>query len=185
MQYFDSDSQQSTSVNQTQDLQQQLIDEFIARQKARVTVFGTATELLFFVTCQIGSASLALCLFQYAVSVWFTCLLCSVLAWLPLLTQVSDFSFTITSDGWEFTFMGSYFRAIFKFVFGVGVVSVSISARHKELNDTIAAIEETYRTIQQIEQPQVVNFLPPITGQIILFSVAIVAIGYFIDRIKR
>lgn len=185
MPYLDSDSTDNNQTDTAQDLHQQLIEEFVGRQKARVTVLNTATELLFFVSCQICSASLALYLFQYAVSVWFTCLLCSVIAWLPLLSQVSDFSFTVGSDGWEFVFMGSYFKAIFKFVFGVGVVSISITAVKKELTDTVQAISETYRTIQQIEQPQVKDFLPPITGQIILFSVAIVSIGYLIDRLKK
>ena len=171
----------NTSVN----LEDELIRNFVETQKARLALYKTFTEFAFFAGCQILSAALAINLFNYAVSLWFTCLLCLIISWLPLIGNLANISIKVSSEGWEFVIMSDYIQALFKFVIGVGVTSVTIYKLSSELTETNKAIQETYTELNRLQNPNIVNFLPPLTGQILLLSVSIVAIGYFIDKLKK
>lgn len=163
-------------------LQDQLVEKFVERQEARIKVGQLTQEVLFFVGCQVASASLAIILFKWAVIMHMTALLCLTIAWLPLLSQMSEFSFNISDSGWSFTFMGSYFKVIFKFVFGVGVVSLTIHQLNQELVSTTQAIAKTMQEIKEAEYPTIGNYLPPYTGTILLVAIVIVSLGYFWDK---
>ncbi|NEP01240.1 MAG: hypothetical protein F6K58_21795 [Symploca sp. SIO2E9] len=176
---FNSETAQAGSFNQ------EFITEYIHNQRIKVQTRKNLEEFLFFLACQVVSASLALVLFQYALSFWMTVWLCQLIAWLPSLTSLGELSFEKTTDGWQIKIMKRPITTIIKFITSVGLVSVSIWTVHSELEQTDQAIRETYKIIKQYENPNPVDFLPPQAGTYILSSIAIVGTLFLLKGLRN
>lgn len=164
----------------------QFIEEYIQTQKARIQTRRLIEEMLFFASCQVASASLALILFQYAVTVAFTTWLCLFVAWIPSLSSLTEVHFQKLEDGWTLKIMNRPITTLIKFVGSVGIVTFTIYSIAYEINDTVDQINAVYAEIQQYEHPRVEHFLPPYFFPMLLVSVGIVMLfGYvkaFRDR---
>lgn len=152
----------------------EFIQEYIETQKARIKTRQLIQEMLFFASCQVASASLALILFQYAVQILFTTWLCLFVAWIPSLNNLAEVHFQKTEDGWSLKIMNRPIITLIKFVSSVGIVTVTVYGISREITDTANQILAVYAEIDQYEQPQIQNFLPPYLPQVLLGSMGIV-----------
>lgn len=162
----------------------EFLEEFIHNQKTKIQTRKNIEDFLFFIACQVGSASLALLLFQYAVSFWFVFLLCQLVAWLPSFSGMDGVNLKKTQDGWEFTLMNRPFSTVIKFVSGAAFAGFGVYQIHQELLYTEAQIEQVYREIQIHESPTVWDFLPPYTGTYLLAGVGVMALVMLIRKIQ-
>jgi hypothetical protein len=155
----------------------QFIEEYIQTQKAKIQTRKLIQEMLFFASCQVASASLAIILFQFAVQVLFTTWLCLFVAWIPSLSGLCEVSFQRTDEGWQLKIMNRPLVTIVKFVSGVAITTATIYSVTNELNHTVEQINQTYAEIQQYETPRIEQFLPPYFVPIVLAAIGIVLIG--------
>lgn len=172
------ENQESTE----KDFNEQFIQDFISTQKARIESRKILEEMLFFICCQVASASLATILFQYAVQVVFTTWLCLFVAWIPSLSSLGEVNFHKTEDGWSLQIMNRPLIAIIKFSTSVGLVTFSIYQTVNEIQETNEVLLDTYATIQRYEHPKPQDFLPPYFTQVVLASIGIVL---FISFLKN
>jgi hypothetical protein len=166
-------------------LTDQLLDDYIDQQKARIASRQLIQEMLFFASCQVASASLAVLLFQFAVEVVFTSWLCLFVAWIPSLNALCEVNFNRNEDGWTLKIMNRPLTAIIKFSMSVGIVTCTILKINHEINATNEAINAVYTEIERYETPNPSNFLPPFTAQAFFASVAIVGIVAIIRSWKN
>ena len=159
------------------DFDKQFIEDYIQTQKARIETRKLIQEILFFAACQVASASLAILLFQYAVQVVFTAWLCLFIAWIPSLANLGEVNLQKTEEGWTLRIMNKPIITLIKFISSVGIVTVTIYSIADELDETAKQITAVYNEIQQYEQPQIDQFLPPYFWQVILAAVAIVLLA--------
>lgn len=171
--------QEREENKESDSLTDQFIEEFIHTQKARLQTRKLIEEMLFFASCQVASASLALLLFQFAVTQIFTTWLCLFVAWIPSLSGLTEVSFQRTQEGWELKIMNRPITTIIKFTSSVAIVTLTIYSIAGELTDTINAINSVYTEIQNYERPQIEHFLPPLFIPVVLSAVAMVLLfGY-------
>lgn len=156
------------------DFNEQFVEEYILTQKAKVQTRKLIQEFLFFTSCQVASASLALILFQFAVNILFTTWLCLFLAWIPSLSSLSEVHFQKTEDGWTLQIMHRPIITLIKFCSAVGIVTVTIYSISNQITDTVNQIYAVYDEIQRYEQPRIDSFLPPYFPQVVLASIGIV-----------
>lgn len=159
------------------DFDKQFIEDYIQTQKARIETRKLIQEILFFAACQVASASLAILLFQYAVQVVFTAWLCLFIAWIPSLSNLGEVNLQKTEEGWTLQIMNKPIITLIKFISSVGIVTVTIYSIANELDETAKQITAVYNEIQQYEQPQIDQFLPPYFWQVILAAIAIVLLA--------
>lgn len=176
---FYSETPQPGSFNQ------EFLAEYIHNQRTKIQTRKNLSEFLFFLACHVVSASLALVLFQYALSFWMTVWQSQLIAWLPSLTSLGELSFEKTTDGWQIKIMKRPITTIIKFISSVGLVSVSIGTVHSELEQTDLAIRETYKIIREYENPNPVDFLPPQGGVYILSAYAIVGTLFLLKGLRN
>lgn len=169
----------SKPTNKIDEFPDKFIEEYIESQKAKIATRKLIQEMLFFASCQVASASLALVLFQFAVQVVFTTWLCLFVAWLPSLNGLTEVNFKKTDDGWNLNIMNKPIVTIIKFVSSIGIVSFTVYSVNSEITRTVNLITEVYTEIQQYEQPKLSNFLPPYLPQVVLASVGIVLLVKF------
>lgn len=172
--------QESDQESNSQDFNQQFIEDYIHTQKARIETRKLIQEMLFFTSCQIASATLAIILFQFAVQVVFTTWLCLFLAWIPTLSGLTEVNFQKTQDGWTLRIMNRPIITLIKFVSSVGIVTFTIYSISNEITQTANQINQVYTEIKQYEHPRVENFLPPYFPQVILASIGIVLLLGFV-----
>ena len=168
---FEQEESQELKVD---NFSEQLIEEYIQTQKARIETRKLIQEMLFFASCQVASASLAILLFQFAVQVVFTSWLCLFLAWIPSLSGLTEVNFQKTEQGWNLRIMNRPIITLIKFVSSVGIVTCTIYSISNEITNTANQINAVYTEIQQYEHPRVENFLPPLFPQVVLASIGIV-----------
>lgn len=174
------DEQETESKDGFTDL---FIEEYIHTQKARIQTRKLIEEMLFFASCQVASASLALILFQYAVTLVFTTWLCLFVAWIPSLSNLTEVHFQKLEDGWTLKIMNRPLTTLIKFVSSVGIVTSIIYSIATDLNETAEQIAATYAEIDRYEQPRLEQFLPPYFFPVLLMSVGIVLlVGHFKSR---
>lgn len=164
------ESQESIADN----FSEQLIEEYIQTQKARIETRKLIQEMLFFASCQVASVSLAILLFQFAVQVVFTSWLCLFIAWIPSLSGLTEVNFQKTEQGWNLRIMNRPIITLIKFVSSVGIVTCTIYSISNEITNTANQINAVYSEIQQYEHPRVESFLPPLFPQVVLASIGIV-----------
>jgi flagellar biosynthesis protein FlhB len=165
-------------------LTEQLLDKYIAAEEIRIQQRQLVQEMLFFVSCQVASASLAILLFQFAVEVAFTSWLCLFVAWMPSLNSLSEVHFNKTPEGWSLKIMNRPITAIFKFSASVAVVTFTILRVNNEIQQTEEAISRVYVEIERYESPIPATFLPSFVPQAFLASLAIVSIVAIIKSWK-
>lgn len=153
---------------------EQFIEEYIQTQKAKIQSRKLIQEMLFFASCQVASASLAIILFQFAVQVLFTTWLCLFIAWIPSLSGLCEVNFQRTQEGWQLKIMNRPIVTLIKFCSGVGITTCTIYSIANDIDHTVQQINATYGEIQQYESPQVDQFLPPYFLQVVLVSIGIV-----------
>lgn len=157
----------------------QFIEEYILTQKARIQTRKLIEEMLFFASCQVASASLALILFQYAVTIAFTTWLCLFIAWIPSLSNLTEIHFQKLEDGWTLKIMNRPITTLIKFCSSVGIVTFTIYSIAFDINETAEQINAVYSEIDQYEHPRMEQFLPPYFFPVLLMSVGIVLlVGY-------
>ncbi len=167
------------------DFTDQFIEDFIRSQKARLESRKLIEEFLFFSVCQVASASLALVLFQFAVTQLFTTWLCLFVAWIPSISSLTEINFNKTEDGWSLKIMNRPIITLIKFVSSVGIVSVTIYSIANEIQRTTEQINAVYAEIQAYEQPRIERFMPPFFWQVLLASVGIVLLFGFVKSLKE
>lgn len=160
------------------------VEEFIHTQKARLQTRKLIEEMLFFASCQVASASLALLLFQFAVTQVFTTWLCLFVAWIPSLSGLTEINFQKTEEGWSLKIMNRPIITIIKFASSVAVVTITIYSIANDLEQTIESFNAVYREIQTYERPQVENFLPPLFVPVLLASVGMVLVFGFVKGLR-
>lgn len=176
---------QEENQKQIQDFNELFIEDYIRTQKARIETRKLIQEMLFFASCQVASASLALVLFQFAVQVVFTTWLCLFIAWIPSLNGFCEVSFQKTEDGWNLRIMNRPIITLIKFVSSVGVVTCTIYSIAFEITKTANQINAVYADIQQYEHPRIEGFLPPYIPQVVLASIGIVLLFGFVKGFRR
>jgi hypothetical protein len=163
---------------------EQFIEDYIHTQKARIESRKLIEEMIFFVSCQVASASLALLLFQFAVEIVFTSWLCLFIAWIPSLSALTEVNFHKTEEGWTLKIMNRPLTTIIKFVTGVGITTVTILNIQNEIQTTNQFILDVYADIKKYETPKPQDFLPPFALQALLASVVIVCLLAIIKSLK-
>lgn len=165
-------------------LQDKFVEDFIKSQNAKLEARKLIEEFLFFTSCQVASASLALVLFQFAVQTIFTVWLCLFVAWIPSLNALTEIHFQKTQEGWTLQIMNRPITTLIKFASSVGIVTVTIYSIAYELDSTINQIHAVYSEIQQYEHPKVEQFLPPFFWQVLLASIGIVLLFGFVKSVN-
>lgn len=166
------------------DFADQFVEDFIRTQKARLESRKLIEEFLFFSACQVASASLALVLFQFAVTQLFTTWLCLFVAWIPSLSGLTEINFNKTEEGWSLRIMNRPIITLIKFASSVGVVSFTIYSIANDIQKTTEQINAVYAEIQAYEQPKIEHFIPPFFWQVLLASVGIVLLFGFVKSMK-
>ncbi len=166
--------QEETQESIAENFSEQFIEEYIQTQKARIETRKLIQEMLFFASCQVASASLAILLFQFAVQVVFTSWLCLFIAWIPSLSGLTEVNFQKTESGWNLRIMNRPIITLIKFVSSVGIFTCTIYSFSSEITNTSNQINDVYTEIQQYEHPKVESFLPPLFPQVVLASIGIV-----------
>jgi hypothetical protein len=131
---------------------------------------------LLFLACQISSCSLSWLLFNLQVTLTIIQVSSAVVSLLPGLIDVGDsFSFSISSESWEFSLGQKPLIGIIKLLIG-GTVSLQGTAKiTKEINNTYSQISQTYREIRSSEG---LSFqLPDITLSLLIVLSAIALLG--------
>ena len=164
------------SESQENNFTDQFVEDYIRTQKAKVQTRKLIEEFLFFASCQVASASLALVLFQFAVQTIFTVWLCLFVAWIPSLSSLTEINFQKTQDGWSLKIMNRPITTLIKFCSSVGIVTFSIYSVTNQITATQQAIVDVYAEIQAYEHPRVEKFLPPFFLQAFLAAIGIVLI---------
>lgn len=171
-------------TNQESTLQDKFVEDFIKSQNAKLQTRKLIEEFLFFTSCQVASASLALVLFQFAVQTVFTVWLCLFVAWIPSLSAFTEIHFQKTQEGWSLQIMNRPITTIIKFCSSVGIVSFTIYSIAYELDETVNQINAVYAEIQQYEHPKIEQFLPPFFWQVLLASIGIVLLFGFVKSVR-
>jgi hypothetical protein len=171
--------------SQKKDSTDQFIEDYITTQKARIQTRKLIQEMLFFASCQVASASLAVLLFQFAVQVIFTTWLCLFVAWIPSLSGLCEINFQRSEEGWELRIMNRPIITIIKFTSSVAIVTCTVYSVADEITQTTNQINAIYAEIQQYEQPRLENFLPPFLPQIFLASIGVVLLVNFVRGFRN
>ena len=132
---------------------------------------------LLFIACQFSSCSLSWLLFDLQVTLSIIQLTSFCISCLPGLVDVGDsFSFSISSESWEFSLGNKPLIGIIKLAIG-GVVSWNSTARiTKEISSTYTQINATY---QEIKSSEGLSFQLPGIGAALLVGIgAVVLIGF-------
>ena len=169
---------------QNKNLSDEFIEDYITTQKARIQTRKLIQEMLFFASCQVASASLALLLFQFAIQVVFTTWLCLFVAWIPSLSGLCEINFQRSEEGWELKIMNRPIITIIKFCSSVAIVTCTIYSVADEITQTTNQINAIYSEIQQYEQPRLENFLPTFLPQIFLASIGVVLLVNFVRSFR-
>jgi flagellar biosynthesis protein FlhB len=177
--------QESENQEDTKDeFIEQFVSDFIHSQKAKIESRKLIEEFLFFTACQVASASLALVLFQFAVTQLFTTWLCLFVAWIPSISSLTEVNFHKTEDGWSLQIMKRPITTLIKFTSSVGIVTFTIYSIANDIQATTQQINAVYAEIQAYEQPKIEQFMPPFFWQVILASVGIVLLFGFVKSMK-
>lgn len=176
--------QENDQESQFDNFTDQFFDDYIHTQKAKLQTRKLIEEMLFFASCQVASASLALVFFQFAVTQVFTVWLCLFVAWIPSLSALTEIHFQKSGNGWTLKIMNRPITTLIKFVSSVGVVTFTIYSIANDLQATIEQIDAVYAEIQQYEQPKIEHFLPPYFIPVVLASVGIVLLFGFVRAVR-
>ncbi|MDM3850739.1 MAG: hypothetical protein PT118_18560 [Aphanizomenon gracile PMC644.10] len=129
---------------------------------------------LLFLACQISSCSLSWLLFNLQVTLTIIQVSSAVVSLLPGLIDVGDsFSFSISSDSWEFSLGNKPLIGIVKLAIGGSVTWQGTSKITSEIIQTKQAIAQTY---QEIRSSDGFNFQLPDVGVSLLLTLSAIAL---------
>lgn len=133
---------------------------------------------LLFLACQISSCSLSWLLFNLQVTLTIIQVASAVVSLLPGLIDVGDsFSFSISSDSWEFNLGQKPLTGIVKLAIGGAVSFSGTSKITAEIVQTQQAIAQTYSEIRSNEG---LSFqLPSFTFSLLIALAGVGLIGFF------
>ncbi|MEI3648716.1 MAG: hypothetical protein V6D39_01785 [Dolichospermum lemmermannii FEM_B0920] len=125
---------------------------------------------LLFLACQISSCSLSWLLFNLQVTLTIIQVSSAVVSLLPGLIDVGDsFSFSISSDSWEFNLGQKPLIGIVKLAIGGAVSFSGTSKITSEIIQTKQAIAQTY---QEIRSSEGLSFQLPDMGMSLLIALS-------------
>ncbi|GBE95701.1 membrane protein [Nostoc cycadae WK-1] len=132
---------------------------------------------LLFLACQITSCSLSWLLFQLQVTLSIIQVSSAIVSLLPGLIDVGDgFSFSFTSESWEFTLGQKPLIGIIKLIIGGAVSWNGTGKIAAEVLQTNTGIAETY---QEIRSSEGLSYqLPNIGVSLAIALVAVLLIGF-------
>jgi hypothetical protein len=129
---------------------------------------------LLFIACQFSSCSLSWLLFNLQVTLSIIQLASFCVSCLPGLIDFGDsFSFSISSESWEFSLGNKPLIGIIKLSIGIGVSWNGTAKITKEISDTYAQINQTY---QEIKSSEGLSFQLPDMGMSLLIALSGVAL---------
>jgi hypothetical protein len=129
---------------------------------------------LLFLACQFGSCSLSWLLFNLQVTLSIIQLASFCVSCLPGLIDFGDsFSFSISSESWEFSLGNKPLIGIIKLSIGIGVSWNGTAKITKEISNTYAQINQTY---QEIKSSEGLSFQLPDMGMSLLIALSGVAL---------
>jgi hypothetical protein len=135
---------------------------------------------LLFLACQFSSCSLSWLLFNLQVTLSIIQLASFVVSCLPGLIDFGDsFSFSISSESWEFSLGNKPLIGIIKLAIGIGVSWQGTAKITKEISDTYAQINQTY---QEIKSSEGLSFQLPDMGMSLLIALSAIA---FLGIVKK
>ena len=125
---------------------------------------------LLFLACQFSSCSLSWLLFQLQVTLSIIQLASFCVSCLPGLIDFGDsFSFSISSESWEFSLGNKPLIGIIKLAIGIGVSWQGTAKITKEVGNTYAQINQTY---QEIKSSEGLSFQLPDMGMSLLIALS-------------
>lgn len=133
---------------------------------------------LLFLACQVSSCSLSWLLFNLQVTLAIIQVSSAVVSLLPGLIDVGDsFSFSISSERWEFSLGTKPLAGIVKLAIGAAVSFSGTSKITSEVIQTQSSIAQTY---QEIRSSEGLSFqMPNIGFSLLIGLVAIALLGLF------
>jgi hypothetical protein len=135
---------------------------------------------LLFLACQFSSCSLSWLLFNLQVTLSIIQLASFCVSCLPGLIDFGDsFSFSISSESWEFSLGNKPLIGIIKLAIGIGVSWQGTAKITKEISNTYAQINATY---QEIKSSEGLSFQLPDMGMSLLIALSGVA---FLGIVKK
>ena len=125
---------------------------------------------LLFLACQFSSCSLSWLLFNLQVTLSIIQLASFCVSCLPGLIDFGDsFSFSISSESWEFSLGQKPLIGIIKLAIGIGVSWNGTAKITKEISNTYAQINQTY---QEIKSSEGLSFQLPDMGMSLLIALS-------------
>ena len=125
---------------------------------------------LLFIACQFSSCSLSWLLFNLQVTLSIIQLASFCVSCLPGLIDFGDsFSFSISSESWEFSLGNKPLIGIIKLAIGIGVSWNGTAKISKEVASTYAEINQTY---QEIKSSEGLSFQLPDIGFSLLLALS-------------
>jgi hypothetical protein len=125
---------------------------------------------LLFLACQFSGCSLSWLLFNLQVTLSIIQLASFCVSCLPGLIDFGDsFSFSISSESWEFSLGNKPLIGIIKLSIGIGVSWNGTAKITKEISNTYAQINQTY---QEIKSSEGLSFQLPDMGMSLLIALS-------------
>ena len=129
---------------------------------------------LLFIACQISSCSLSWLLFQLQITLSIIQLASFCTSCLPGLIDFGDsFTFSISSESWQFSLGNKPFVGVVKLGIGIGVSWQGTAKISKEINNTYSQIAQTY---QEIRSSEGLSFQLPDVGLSLIIALSGLAI---------
>jgi hypothetical protein len=138
---------------------------------------------LLFIACQFSSCSLSWLLFQLQVTLSIIQLASFCVSCLPGLIDFGDsFTFSISSESWEFSLGNKPLVGVVKLGIGIGVSWQGTAKISKEVVNTYAEIQQTY---QEIRSSDGFSFQLPSPGLSLLIGVSCAALIGLIKKFSN
>lgn len=152
---------------------QKFLKEFKEEQQQVIETRKNIEDLMFFLSCQISSVSLASILFNYVVGLNVISWLCLFIANLPAISQANGISIEKTEHGWRVVLMKNPFRMTMQFVSGTVLTFLTIKTYQGQIEQTEELINGVYDQIERYETPKVDSFLSGGNGTALVCSISI------------
>lgn len=159
------------------------LERFIEREEKALEGRKAISELLLRIAFQSLSCGLAILLFQFALSVWVTSLLCYLISLAPL---IKGLSFLPTEGGIKVIIMRDGIRLVVSFIIAVGFTHVKLNEVYSQIQKTDEGINNFLVDLHSYERPTEWQYHFPSQGVILLAAIAsTVVLGYLADLNKR
>ncbi|MBD2296988.1 hypothetical protein H6G06_26815 [Anabaena sphaerica FACHB-251] len=165
------DSEESTQINQET---VRYLSHIETKLYADIQARKRIDSGLLFIACQFSSCSLSWLLFELQVTLSIIQVASAVVSLLPGLIDVGDsFSFSISSESWEFTLGQKPLIGIIKLLIGGAVSLQGTSKITTEIINSQAQIAQTYNEIRSSEG---LSFQLPNMGFSLLIALLAIAL---------